>query len=196
MRLCVLSSPSSILSTFSLAVTRESWTRFFCKTSSQMSQRIASKRSQPSPLCFWMKLRNWLSNLLSRSILHSHREYHECELTVDFIDWVLFRVLFPPLLLIWLRSLSLIVFFLLWSNSSSSKAIVDCKKSFLLVFKVPRFYSEILLRERKLTGGFCSMTNFFSGFFTGATAAFTGAERWRKNSGYIGYLVVFTMLAA
>ena len=44
MRLCVLSSPSSILSTFSLAVTSDSWMRLFCKPTFQEVEQFSSLR--------------------------------------------------------------------------------------------------------------------------------------------------------
>ena len=117
------------------------------------------------------------------SLVFPQPEYHESELTVDFAD--LIRLLFPPLLLIWLRSLSLIVFFLLWSNSSSSIAMVDCKQPFRESSHLPGFSSikerEKIVRERKRTGGFCSGTNLFSGFFTGIVGTFTRAERCEKS---------------
>ena len=121
MRLCVLSSPSSILSTFSLAVTSDSWMRLFCKTTFQEVEQFSSLR----PKLFLYFFQRIFPNVQNRSFPRSLREVHESEPTFDLVDCTLFRLLFPPLLLIWLRSLSLIVFFTLPSSSSSSIAIVD-----------------------------------------------------------------------
>ena len=103
----------------------------------------------PSVSIFFQRI---FLNMQSRLFPRSLRKVHESEPTFDLVDCTLFRLLFPPLLLIWLRSLSLIVFFTLPSSSSSSIAIVDWKKSFHWVPKVTVSHPEVSWEGRNEPG--------------------------------------------